>query len=119
MGAEHLLPGQRRNPASTGEKAWSWRMYSNPEKCISKYKRLATIAYILCTHITRPYDRNLVSNIFTIESNDIRKNSRVCARGMVIVKCYITTGIENVPIFIKSVPTHNTDGSTIFFLSIS
>ena len=118
MGAEHLLPGQRRNPASTGEKVWSWRMYSNPEKCISKYKRLATIAYILLRTLLDLMTETWLA-IFFHRSNDIRKNSRVCARGMVIVKCYITTGIENVPIFIKSVPTHNTDGSTIFFLSIS
>jgi uncharacterized protein len=51
--------------------------------------------------LPRPYDRNVVSNTFTID-NGILEKTLEFAPGEWLLSSYIATGIENVPIFIKS-----------------
>ena len=51
--------------------------------------------------LPRPYDRNLVSNTFTIDQGILEKTLEF-APGEWLLSSYIATGIENVPIFIKA-----------------
>jgi len=51
--------------------------------------------------LPRPYDRNTVSNTFTID-NGILEKTLEFAPGDWLLSSYIATGIENVPIFIRS-----------------
>jgi DNA helicase HerA-like ATPase len=51
--------------------------------------------------LPRPYDRNVVSNTFTID-NGILEKTLEFAPGEWLLSSYIATGIENVPIFIKA-----------------
>jgi DNA helicase HerA-like ATPase len=51
--------------------------------------------------LPRPYDRNVVSNTFTID-NGILEKTLEFSPGEWLLSSYIATGIENVPIFIKS-----------------
>jgi uncharacterized protein len=51
--------------------------------------------------LPRPYDRALVSNTFTIDQVILEKTLEF-APGEWLLSSYIATGIENVPIFIKS-----------------
>jgi hypothetical protein len=51
--------------------------------------------------LPRPYDRNLVSNTFTIDQGILEKTLEF-APGQWLLSSYIATGIENVPIFIKA-----------------
>jgi len=51
--------------------------------------------------LPRPCDRNLVSNIFTIDQGILEKTLEF-APGEWLLSSYIATGIENVPIFIKA-----------------
>jgi hypothetical protein len=51
--------------------------------------------------LPRPYDRNLVSNTFTIDHGILEKTLEF-APGEWLLSSYIATGIENVPIFIKA-----------------
>ncbi len=51
--------------------------------------------------LPRPYDRNVVSNTFTID-NGILEKTLEFAPGDWLLSSYIATGIENVPIFIKA-----------------
>ena len=63
--------------------------------------------------LPRPYDRNVVSNTFTID-NGILEKTLEFAPGEWLLSSYIATGIENVPIFIKSI---NSESSIISFLN--
>ena len=56
--------------------------------------------------LSRPYDRNVVSNTFTID-NGILEKTLEFAPGEWLLSSYIATGIENVPIFIKSENSEN------------
>jgi uncharacterized protein len=49
----------------------------------------------------RFYDRNLVSNTFTIDQGILEKTLEFTP-GEWLLSSYIATGIENVPIFIKA-----------------
>lgn len=51
--------------------------------------------------LPRPYDRNTVSNTFTID-NGILEKTLEFAPGDWLLSSYIATGIENVPIFIRA-----------------
>jgi DNA helicase HerA-like ATPase len=51
--------------------------------------------------LPRPYDRNLVSNTFTIDQGILEKTLEF-APGEWLLSSYIATGIDNVPIFIKA-----------------
>ena len=51
--------------------------------------------------LPRPYDRNLVSNTFTIDQGILEKTLEF-APGEWLLSSYIATGIENVPIFIRA-----------------
>jgi uncharacterized protein len=51
--------------------------------------------------LPRPYDRNVVSNTFTIDNRILEKTLEF-APGEWLLSSYIATGIENVPIFIKA-----------------
>jgi hypothetical protein len=51
--------------------------------------------------LPRPYDRNVVSNTFTIDNRILEKTIEF-APGEWLLSSYIATGIENVPIFIKA-----------------
>jgi uncharacterized protein len=51
--------------------------------------------------LPRPYDRNVVSNTFTIDNGVLEKTLEF-APGEWLLSRYIATGIENVPIFIKA-----------------
>jgi DNA helicase HerA-like ATPase len=51
--------------------------------------------------LPRPYDRNLVSNTFTIDQGILEKTLEF-APGEWLLSNYIATGIDNVPIFIKA-----------------
>jgi DNA helicase HerA-like ATPase len=51
--------------------------------------------------LPRPYDRNLVSNTFTIDQGILEKTLEF-SPGEWLLSSYIATGIENVPIFIKA-----------------
>jgi hypothetical protein len=51
--------------------------------------------------LPRPYDRNVVSNTFTID-NVILEKTLEFAPGEWLLSSYIATGIENVPIFFKA-----------------
>jgi uncharacterized protein len=51
--------------------------------------------------LPRSYDRNIVSNTFTID-NWILEKTLEFAPGDWLLSSYIATGIENVPIFIKA-----------------
>lgn len=51
--------------------------------------------------LPRPYDRNLVSNTFTIDQGLLEKTLEF-APGQWLLSSFIATGIENVPIFIKA-----------------
>jgi uncharacterized protein len=51
--------------------------------------------------LPRPYDRNLVSNTFTIDQGILEKSLEF-APGERLLSRYIATGIDNVPIFIKA-----------------
>jgi DNA helicase HerA-like ATPase len=51
--------------------------------------------------LPRPYDRNVVSNTFTID-NGILEKTLEFAPGEWLLSSYIATGIDNVPIFIKA-----------------
>jgi DNA helicase HerA-like ATPase len=51
--------------------------------------------------LPRPYDRNVVSNTFTID-NGILEKTLEFSPGEWLLSSYIATGIENVPIFIKA-----------------
>ncbi len=63
--------------------------------------------------LPRPYDRNVVSNTFTID-NGILEKTLEFAPGEWLLSSYIATGIENVPIFIKS---ENSEKNIQAFLS--
>jgi uncharacterized protein len=63
--------------------------------------------------LPRPYDRNVVSNTFTID-NGILEKTLEFAPGEWLLSSYIATGIENVPIFIKS---ENSEKSIQAFLN--
>ena len=56
--------------------------------------------------LPRPYDRNTVSNTFTID-NGILEKTLEFAPGDWLLSSYIATGIENVPIFIKADNSEN------------
>ena len=51
--------------------------------------------------LPRPYDRNLISNTFTIDQTILEKTLEF-APGEWLLSSYIATGMENVPIFIKA-----------------
>lgn len=51
--------------------------------------------------LPRPYDRNVVSNTFTIDQGILEKTLEF-APGEWLLSSYIATGIENVPIFIRA-----------------
>jgi hypothetical protein len=51
--------------------------------------------------LPRPYDRNLVSETFTIDQSILEKTLEF-APGEWLLSSYIATGMENVPIFIKA-----------------
>jgi hypothetical protein len=51
--------------------------------------------------LPRPYDRNVVSNTFTIDQGILEKTLEF-APGEWLLSSYIATGIENIPIFIKA-----------------
>lgn len=51
--------------------------------------------------LPRPYDRNLVSDTFTIDRSILEKTLEF-APGEWLLSSYIATGMENVPIFIKA-----------------
>jgi hypothetical protein len=51
--------------------------------------------------LPRPYDRNLVSNTFTIDQEILDKTLEF-APGEWLLSSYIATGIEDVPIFIRA-----------------
>jgi DNA helicase HerA-like ATPase len=51
--------------------------------------------------LPRPYDRNLVSNTFTIDQGILEKTLEF-AQGEWLLSSYIATGLDNVPIFIKA-----------------
>jgi DNA helicase HerA-like ATPase len=51
--------------------------------------------------LPRPYDRNLVSETFTIDQTILEKTLEF-APGEWLLSSYIATGMENVPIFIKA-----------------
>ena len=51
--------------------------------------------------LPRPYDRNQVSNTFTIDQGILEKTLEF-APGEWLLSSYIATGIDNVPIFIKA-----------------
>jgi len=51
--------------------------------------------------LPRPYDRNLVSNTFTIDQTILEKTLEF-APGAWLLSSYIATGMENVPIFIEA-----------------
>lgn len=51
--------------------------------------------------LPRPYDRNLISSTFTIDQGILEKTLEF-APGEWLLSSYIATGMENVPIFIKS-----------------
>jgi uncharacterized protein len=51
--------------------------------------------------LPRPYDRNVVSNTFTIDQEILEKTLEF-APGEWLLSSYIATGIENVPIFIRA-----------------
>ena len=51
--------------------------------------------------LPRPYDRNLVSNTFTIDQWIPEKTLEFAPREW-LLSSYIATGIDNVPIFIKA-----------------
>ena len=51
--------------------------------------------------LPRPYDRNHVSNTFTIDQTILEKTLEF-APGEWLLSSYIATGMENVPIFIEA-----------------
>lgn len=51
--------------------------------------------------LPRPYDRNLISDTFTIDQTILEKTLEF-APGEWLLSSYIATGMENVPIFIKA-----------------
>ncbi len=56
--------------------------------------------------LPRPYDRNVVSNTFTIDQQILEKTLEF-APGEWLLSSYIATGIENVPIFIRADNSEN------------
>ena len=56
--------------------------------------------------LPRPYDRNVVSNTFTIDQQILEKTLEF-APGEWLMSSYIATGIENVPIFIVADNSEN------------
>ena len=51
--------------------------------------------------LPRPYDRNVISNTFTIDQGILEKTLEF-APGQWLLSSYIATGMDNVPIFIKA-----------------
>jgi hypothetical protein len=60
--------------------------------------------------LPRPYDRNVVSNTFTIDQEILEKTLKF-APGEWLLSSYI--GIENVPIFIRA---HNAENEITSFI---
>jgi uncharacterized protein len=56
--------------------------------------------------LPRPYDRNVVSNTFTIDQQILEKTLEF-APGEWLLSSYIATGIENVPIFVRADNSEN------------
>lgn len=54
----------------------------------------------------RQYDRNVVSNTFTIDQQILEKTLEF-PPGEWLLSSYIATGIENVPIFIRADNSEN------------
>ncbi|MGB8035237.1 MAG: hypothetical protein WCF03_15600, partial [Nitrososphaeraceae archaeon] len=78
-----------------GRKCGSWWMHCNQRIAYLNTNALQQLHTYFVGTLPRPYDRNLVSNTFTIDQGILEKTLEFAPREWLLSR-YIATGIDNV-----------------------